>query len=210
LKYHPDVSNATGTEEKFQGIKLAYETLRIPAKREAYLKEHRRVHSTEIVRVNTPANDDTRRERPNEEEFYGFSNFFMDLVKDEIQRKKSGKSKTMWEELGSLGEEIVGDLLDMLEGDANNFSKDTKSADDIIRETPLYEKNPYRVKRKKDVAPTGKTSCEGESNRSYYQEYLQELEEKEKQETEKKRRRESEIDDELASLKRKLESSDGS
>jgi len=39
LKWHPDVSNATNAAEKFESIKLAYETLRNAEKRTKYINK---------------------------------------------------------------------------------------------------------------------------------------------------------------------------
>jgi len=141
LKYHPDVNKAPDAEAQFQSIKLAYETLRNPEKRKSYLEQQRKAKS-----YKKDWTSGRNKKQESEEEFYGFNDFFMDLVRDEIKRNAS-KSTSLWDELGALGEEIAGDLLDVLEKEAEYLSKDLESADEVIRNTkvdPKLYKKYYR------------------------------------------------------------------
>lgn len=105
LKYHPDVNKEPNAQEKFMRIKHAYNTLLDSNSRLKYdFRKHR---------------DDSRqtskrgfqKEFEDEEEFYGFDDFFQDLQTEfrnwEASADSQGKPKSLWEELAELGEDFV-------------------------------------------------------------------------------------------------------
>ncbi|KAJ6845939.1 dnaJ-like protein subfamily B member 9 [Iris pallida] len=115
LKYHPDVNKQANAQEKFMRIKHAYNTLVNPETRNKY--DYSKT-SSDFSR-----NADGNRNYSNqEEEFYGFGNFFKDvqitiadLFRDlqaeyqnwEADINSQGKPKSLWEELADIGEEFV-------------------------------------------------------------------------------------------------------
>ncbi|KMZ67843.1 Chaperone protein DnaJ [Zostera marina] len=112
LKYHPDVNKEKDAEEKFMRIKHAYNTLMSPkGKRENY------------PNTRTQGNQSWRA-REEEEEFYGFGDFFRDLQVEYENWESSANSqerpKSLWEELSDIGEEFV----EFLEKELNIADKD--------------------------------------------------------------------------------------
>uniref|UniRef100_A0A7S0H5M6 J domain-containing protein n=1 Tax=Amorphochlora amoebiformis TaxID=1561963 RepID=A0A7S0H5M6_9EUKA len=182
LKYHPDVNNSTDAQEKFQRAKLAYETLKDPVLRAKFVKERTR-RETASPSPSTSSMD----------EWYGFEQFFMDLLKDEMNRKKRDgtRPKSLWEELAELGEEIVEDLLDVLEDGAEAFSG-MQSADDIIDSIDV---DPVKTKKYlKEIQDQGAS-------------YAHDAEEKA---AKAKKQAEDEIDKMMSDLKRKIGGADSS
>nr|GEX86975.1 hypothetical protein [Tanacetum cinerariifolium] len=107
LKYHPDVNKEANAQEKFMRIKHAYNTVLNSDSRTKY---DSRNHTSQTYK------------RTEDEEFYGFGNFVRDVqislgdfLKDlqeeyrnwEASAPKQAKPKSLWEELGEIGEEFV-------------------------------------------------------------------------------------------------------
>ncbi|EPS60804.1 hypothetical protein M569_14000, partial [Genlisea aurea] len=80
LKYHPDVNKDAGAQQDFMRIKHAYNALIAAGSR------------------SQPADRSSGQE---EDDFYGFGDFFRDL------QQEVGKKKSLWEELAEIGEELV-------------------------------------------------------------------------------------------------------
>ncbi|KAJ0962458.1 hypothetical protein J5N97_030286 [Dioscorea zingiberensis] len=102
LKYHPDVNKEPKAQEKFMRIKHAYNTLLNPDSQFKY------AYSSSDYSKTSEGN---RKTTTQEEEFYGFGDFFQDLQK-EFQNWEAGinsqdKPKSLWEELAEIGEEFV-------------------------------------------------------------------------------------------------------
>ncbi|XP_065879731.1 chaperone protein dnaJ 8, chloroplastic isoform X1 [Euphorbia lathyris] len=96
LKYHPDVNKEANAQEKFMRIKHAYNTL---------------LNSESRRKYDAGLNCSETRNAPNQEEFYGFGDFFRDLQEEfqnwESSASSQGKPKSLWEELADIGEEFV-------------------------------------------------------------------------------------------------------
>ncbi|CAI0539886.1 unnamed protein product [Linum tenue] len=117
LKYHPDVNKEANAQEKFMRIKHAYNTL--------LSSESRRKYDGGTPSSGFSYSGADRRKTTstgNEEEFYGFGNYFAsahsdagDFFKDlqeeyrnwESSAPSDGKPKSLWEELAEVGEEFV-------------------------------------------------------------------------------------------------------
>ncbi|XP_074290456.1 uncharacterized protein LOC141617167 isoform X2 [Silene latifolia] len=113
LKYHPDVNKQADAQEKFMRIKHAYNTL---------------ISSDSRRRYDSDASYSTAgrsRSIQEEEEFYGFGDFFKDLQEEfqnwEASASSQGKPKSLWEELADIGEELV----EFLEKELNITDDDT-------------------------------------------------------------------------------------
>ena len=134
LKLHPDVNKASDAAERFREAKMAYEVLVDEKSRRAYdaarsgsakAREGKKTSSTKewandgwrrrtwsSTEQRASANASSSRSAPKEEEeFYGFAQFFADLEAElEVKAKKRAKDappKTLWEELFEIGEEFV-------------------------------------------------------------------------------------------------------
>ncbi|XP_050290802.1 uncharacterized protein LOC126729147 isoform X1 [Quercus robur] len=138
LKYHPDVNKGVNAKEKFMRIKHAYNTL--------MSSESRRKYNTGNRRSDYSYSDAQRSEstKTQDEEFYGFGNFFRDVqitiedfFKDlqeefrnwEVNAASQGKPKSLWEELAEIGEEFVEFLekeLNITDEEAYNSSEGPK------------------------------------------------------------------------------------
>ncbi|CAI0539888.1 unnamed protein product [Linum tenue] len=106
LKYHPDVNKEANAQEKFMRIKHAYNTL--------LSSESRRKYDGGTPSSGFSYSGADRRKTTstgNEEEFYGFGDFFKDLQEEyrnwESSAPSDGKPKSLWEELAEVGEEFV-------------------------------------------------------------------------------------------------------
>uniref|UniRef100_A0A5B7AD39 J domain-containing protein n=1 Tax=Davidia involucrata TaxID=16924 RepID=A0A5B7AD39_DAVIN len=105
LKYHPDVNKEENAQEKFMRIKHAYNTVLNSESRRKYDSgNHTSNYSYSTAGRNQSRNAD-------EEEFYGFEDFFKDLQEEfrnwEASAASQGKPKSLWEELSEIGEEFV-------------------------------------------------------------------------------------------------------
>ncbi|MCL7045699.1 hypothetical protein MKW94_001688 [Papaver nudicaule] len=104
LKFHPDVNKQANAQEKFMRIKHAYNTLLNSESRRKY--DYGRGASGGYS-----ASKNRSRKGQEEEEFYGFGDFFRDLQVEfqnwEASAASQGKPKSLWEELADIGEEFV-------------------------------------------------------------------------------------------------------
>ncbi|PON75598.1 DnaJ domain containing protein [Parasponia andersonii] len=103
LKYHPDVNKEASAQEKFMRIKHAYNTLLSSESRRKYDSGSRGSDSSYSSAQRSRVSQD-------EEEFYGFEDFFKDLqeeFKNWEATASKGKPKSLWEELAEIGEEFV-------------------------------------------------------------------------------------------------------
>ncbi|KAM2985764.1 hypothetical protein FF2_006125 [Malus domestica] len=105
LKYHPDVNNEANAQEKFMRIKHAYNTLLSSKSRGKYDSNFGSDYSYSSSQRNQS------KKSQDEEEFYGFEDFFKDIQEEfknwEASASSQGKPKSLWEELGEIGEEFV-------------------------------------------------------------------------------------------------------
>lgn len=119
LKYHPDVNKEPNAQEKFMRIKHAYNTLVNPDSRTQYDSRNRKSDFS----YSTPGGGQE------EEDFYGFGDFFKDLQEEfrnwEANASSQGKPKSLWEELAEIGEEFV----EFLEKELNITDQDTDDED---------------------------------------------------------------------------------
>ncbi|XP_021277771.1 chaperone protein DnaJ isoform X2 [Herrania umbratica] len=122
LKYHPDVNKEANAQEKFMRIKHAYNTLLNSESRRRYNSDR----TSDFSYSGTQQRQSTNAQ---EEEFYGFEDFFKDLQEEfrnwEASVSSQEKPKSLWEELAAIGEEFVEFLEKELnitdeEVDANN------------------------------------------------------------------------------------------
>ncbi|KAM3691957.1 hypothetical protein ACJW30_08G049500 [Castanea mollissima] len=127
LKYHPDVNKEVNAKEKFMRIKHAYNML--------MSSESRRKYNTGNRRSDYSYSDAQRSEstKTQDEEFYGFEDFFKDLQEEfrnwEVNAASQGKPKSLWEELAEIGEEFVEFLekeLNITDEEAYNSSEGPK------------------------------------------------------------------------------------
>ncbi|KAG9454613.1 hypothetical protein H6P81_007517 [Aristolochia fimbriata] len=132
LKFHPDVNKETNAQEKFMRIKHAYNTL-------LNSKSQRKYGS----RSSTSDYGSPSYERQgnnyaqDEENFYGFEDFFRDLQTEflnwEANAGSQGKPKSLWDELADIGEEFV----EFLEKELNISESNSGEEDSNIP----FEKN---------------------------------------------------------------------
>ncbi|XWS28801.1 hypothetical protein CRYUN_Cryun25bG0102300 [Craigia yunnanensis] len=105
LKYHPDVNKEANAQEKFMRIKHAYNTLLNSESRRRYNSGNR---TSDFSYSGTQRRQSTNVQ---DEEFYGFEDFFRDLQEEfqnwEASVSSQEKPKSLWEELGAIGEEFV-------------------------------------------------------------------------------------------------------
>lgn len=105
LKYHPDVNKEANAQEKFMRIKHAYNALMNSESRRKYDSGSR---ASNYTYSNAERNQSRNTQ---EEEFYGFEDFFRDLQEEfrnwEASAASQGKPKSLWEELAEIGEEFV-------------------------------------------------------------------------------------------------------
>ncbi|KAM1695219.1 hypothetical protein TB2_028960 [Malus domestica] len=105
LKYHPDVNKEANAQEKFMRIKHAYNTLLSSKSRGKYDSNFGSDYSYSSAQRNQS------KKSQDEEEFYGFEDFFKDIQEEfqnwEASASSQGKPKSLWEELGEIGEELV-------------------------------------------------------------------------------------------------------
>ncbi|XP_010256851.1 PREDICTED: dnaJ homolog subfamily B member 8 isoform X2 [Nelumbo nucifera] len=121
LKFHPDVNKEENAQEKFMRIKHAYNTL---------LNSETRKHYDSGSQAYNYSR--SQAERNQDDEFYGFEDFFRDL-QTELQNWESNagsqqKPKSLWEELADIGEEFVEFLekelnITDLNGEAENSNE---------------------------------------------------------------------------------------
>ncbi|GKV32921.1 hypothetical protein SLEP1_g41484 [Rubroshorea leprosula] len=106
LKYHPDVNKEANAQEKFMRIKLAYNTLLNSESQRRFNTGNR---ASDFSYSDTQRSQ--RKDSENEEEFYGFGDFFRDLQEEfqnwEASASSQEKPKSLWEELAAIGEEFV-------------------------------------------------------------------------------------------------------
>lgn len=130
LELHPDVNKAPDASARFNEVKEAYNVLVDPARREAYdaaATSRGRATATDWSDAWTRATSGARSPRASssgaratrareEEEFYGFGDFFRDLEKElaarDAARPAGAAPKSLWEELYEIGEEFVDFLED--------------------------------------------------------------------------------------------------
>ncbi|KAL2898913.1 Chaperone protein DnaJ [Bienertia sinuspersici] len=104
LKYHPDVNKEANAQEKFMRVKHAYNTIINSDSRSRYDTDNRKSGFS----YSSAGRSQSTQE---EEEFYGFGDFFKDLQEEfqnwEANASSQGKPKSLWEELSEIGEEFV-------------------------------------------------------------------------------------------------------
>ncbi|XP_008222178.1 PREDICTED: chaperone protein DnaJ isoform X2 [Prunus mume] len=131
LKYHPDVNKEANAQEKFMRIKHAYNTLLSSKSRGKYDSNFGSDYSYSSSQRSQSKNSQ------DEEEFYGFEDFFKDLQEEfqnwEASASSQGKPKSLWEELGEIGEEFVEFL-----------EKELNITDPEVEENNNKEGNPFR------------------------------------------------------------------
>ncbi|KAL6275793.1 hypothetical protein ACE6H2_019394 [Prunus campanulata] len=142
LKYHPDVNKEANAQEKFMRIKHAYNTLLSSKSRGKYDSNFGSDYSYSSSQRSQSKNSQ------DEEEFYGFGNFLRDVqitiedffkdLQEEFQNweasaSSQGKPKSLWEELGEIGEEFVEFL-----------EKELNITDPEVEENNNKEGNPFR------------------------------------------------------------------
>ncbi|KAI3954648.1 hypothetical protein MKW98_019779 [Papaver atlanticum] len=133
LKFHPDVNKQANAQEKFMRIKHAYNTL--------LNSESRRKYDYGRGETGGYSASKNRSRKGQEEEFYGFGDFFRDLQVEfqnwEASVASQGKPKSLWEELADIGEEFVEFLEKELNiTDANvEEGNNTKTAEGKARES---------------------------------------------------------------------------
>ncbi|XP_031485320.1 uncharacterized protein LOC116254230 isoform X2 [Nymphaea colorata] len=125
LKYHPDVNKEANAKEKFMRIKHAYNTILNSKSQKKYDYQDRQTgYSTRNYNGN-------KRE---EEDFYGFEDFFRDLQTEfrnwEANINSQGKPKSLWEELADIGEEFV----EFLEKELNIEESNADMQNDTAKE----------------------------------------------------------------------------
>ncbi|KAL8548905.1 hypothetical protein ACS0TY_007968 [Phlomoides rotata] len=120
LKYHPDVNKEAGAQEKFLRIKHAYNTLLNSKSRGKYDAGKQGPDNP----YSSTGGFQTKTKEA-EEEFYGFEDLFRDIQEEfrnwEATATNQGKPKSLWEELGEIGEEFV----EFLERELNITDADT-------------------------------------------------------------------------------------
>ncbi|XVE79543.1 hypothetical protein DITRI_Ditri14bG0067100 [Diplodiscus trichospermus] len=133
LKYHPDVNKEANAQEKFMRIKHAYNTLLNSESRRRYNSGDR---TSDFSYSGTQRSQGTNVQ---DEEFYGFEDFFRDLQEEfqnwEANVSSQEKPKSLWEELAAIGEEFVEFLEKELNisdeeveaNDRNDFSNSQKT-----------------------------------------------------------------------------------
>ncbi|CAN6471689.1 unnamed protein product [Victoria cruziana] len=124
LKYHPDVNKEANAKEKFMRIKHAYNTILNSKSQKKYDYQDRQTgYSTGSYSRNKQ-----------EEEFYGFEDFFRDLQTEfrnwEANISSQGKPKSLWEELADIGEEFV----EFLEKELNIEGSNADTQNDADKE----------------------------------------------------------------------------
>ncbi|KAK9176094.1 hypothetical protein WN944_028107 [Citrus x changshan-huyou] len=128
LKYHPDVNKEPNAEEKFMRIKHAYNTLLNSESRRKYDSGNRTSDFSYSTGPSQNAQD---------EEFYGFEDFFKDLQEEfqnwEASASSQGKPKSLWEELAEIGEEFV----EFLEKELNITDPETETNEEPRQSNPF-------------------------------------------------------------------------
>ncbi|KAL9415933.1 hypothetical protein AB3S75_039181 [Citrus x aurantiifolia] len=128
LKYHPDVNKEPNAEEKFMRIKHAYNTLLNSESRRKYDSGNR----TSDFSYSTGPSQNVQ-----DEEFYGFEDFFKDLQEEfqnwEASASSQGKPKSLWEELAEIGEEFV----EFLEKELNITDPETETNEEPKQSNPF-------------------------------------------------------------------------
>lgn len=123
LKYHPDVNKEANAQEKFMRIKHAYNTLLNSESKRKFDPGNR---ASDFSYSTTGRNQS--RKTQDDEEFYGFGDFFRDLQEEfQASAASQGKPKSLWEELAEIGEEFVEFLekeLNITETEAGAEKKD--------------------------------------------------------------------------------------
>lgn len=104
LKYHPDVNKEANAQEKFMRIKHAYNTIINSDSRSRYDSGNQK---SGFSYTSAGRSQSTQEE----EEFYGFGDFFKDLQEEfqnwEANASSQGRPQSLWEELAEIGEEFV-------------------------------------------------------------------------------------------------------
>lgn len=128
LKYHPDVNKQPNAKEKFMRIKHAYNTLLNSESRRKYDSGNRTSDFSYSTGSSQSAQD---------EEFYGFEDFFRDLQEEfqnwEASASSQGKPKSLWEELAEIGEEFV----EFLEKELNITDPETETNEEPRQNNPF-------------------------------------------------------------------------
>ncbi|KAH9661553.1 J domain-containing protein [Citrus sinensis] len=128
LKYHPDVNKEPNAEEKFMRIKHAYNTL---LNSESWRKYDSGNRTSDFSYSTGPS------QNAQDEEFYGFEDFFKDLQEEfqnwEASASSQGKPKSLWEELAEVGEEFV----EFLEKELNITDPETETNEEPRQSNPF-------------------------------------------------------------------------
>ncbi|XP_068339524.1 uncharacterized protein [Pyrus communis] len=151
LKYHPDVNKEANAQEKFMRIKHAYNTLLSSKSRGKYDSNFGSDYSYSSSQRNQS------KKSQDEEEFYGFEDFFKDIQEEfknwEASASSQGKPKSLWEELGEIGEEFV----EFLEKELNIMDPEDGANNND-------EGNPFRSSGKQRTENVGQDEAVKESS----------------------------------------------
>ncbi|KAL3690652.1 hypothetical protein R1sor_004303 [Riccia sorocarpa] len=132
LKFHPDVNKEADAQKKFLQIKSAYQTLVDARSRAKYDSSTRASPQWDPFSWETER--PSSRQPKEQEEFYGFEDFFRDLQADGSKKEKQdAKPKSLWEELAEIGEEFV----EFLEKELN--ITDSPEGDKSAKYRPDYD-----------------------------------------------------------------------
>ncbi|KAH8961998.1 hypothetical protein BDL97_05G078300 [Sphagnum fallax] len=166
LKYHPDVNKKADAQEQFLRIKNAYQTLVDSNSRAKYDASQRSRTAADWDPFQWSPSRPKGNSTVQEEDFYGFEDFFRDLESDMSKRQgsrsKQGKMKSLWEELADIGEEFVEFLEKELNIDEGEGDK--KQGADFAKQQRQSPKGAYdSSKASRQDAPDDKRKVETET-----------------------------------------------
>lgn len=188
LKYHPDVNSAPDAKDRFMECKTAYQTLVDSSQRQQYDRTLQGgsggIDWNAVGDAFKRTTSQPKRPKKEEEEFYGFGDFFQDLDKDFQKRKArvTEQPQSLWQELFDVGEEFV----EFLEQEIG--VKEKKGPRSSSGEKSKSSPAPEPEKQQLDAEAM--------------------MEKAEQEEADRKQQAEQEIEDMLAELKGKLKSKD--
>ncbi|CAL8460714.1 g245 [Coccomyxa elongata] len=111
LKLHPDVNKAPDAKERFMECKVAYQALSDAKERMRYDRSRGTGGGEGNFSWEDVVSSGARSRKAAEEAFYGLGDFFRDLDRDRVERRRSrGRPEqpmSLWEELADIGEEFV-------------------------------------------------------------------------------------------------------
>jgi len=206
LKYHPDVNSAPDAKDRFMECKTAYQTLVDSSQRQQYDRTLQGgsggIDWNAVGDAFKRTTSQPKRPKKEEEEFYGFGDFFQDLERSaasglgmiqnafrdldkDFQKRKARvteQPQSLWQELFDVGEEFV----EFLEQEIG--VKEKKGPRSSSGEKSKSSPAPEPEKQQLDAEAM--------------------MEKAEQEEADRKQQAEQEIEDMLAELKGKLKSKD--